>query len=484
MANVPNGPFSVASPMMGGMVQAEIVNINSADNSVQIRLHGYQDDQGNIPDSGLEWVKCLGQHSGLQGATMTHPYYVGAKVMVSMSGTEKFIVGSVTGYDSDKTKDKTGADMSDNTDPNTTRQTRGPKGPYNRSIPAGQGTDQTSKGTRNVTKTDDQYDTEKPQQIFPYGKQSAPFDKGPQSKFPDLKSIAVPLLQQGSNVLDTIDGMDNNVSGAIKASTKIIRNVENGGYGSAMSLLNGGGGSGGGAADQGTAQVASYFGNIAIDALLSALLLLLQAFALVNSSNVNTNAGDLEIVPNSLQYQIFAVDQGVQTNVQDDVNSIATASTNAVKLVSIAAMKADFMVGFNQAITNAVAYITSVVGTAGTSTVLLGSGAVQTLTQLIGSLQSGASSAGLPSSSVSSIGGGQLGQIAQLGTKAIQAIMGGAQVPAAVTQMIQNMNTFSGDINAMSEIMGGPASISESLTNITMKFNMKKPNLDGRGFTK
>jgi len=295
MTNNPNGPWSFASPAGGGMLQGEVVNINSADNSVQVRIHGYQDDKGSIPDEKLEWVKVLGSHAGIAGATATHNLYVGSKVMLGMSGMEKFIHGSITGYDSDKSNKQEGADNSENTDPNVPRMVRGPKPPGNRDIPVGTGEDQTSKGTRNVTKTDKPFDTENIQKVFEYAKQVSPFDKGTQSKFPDLKSIGIDKLAQGSNVLDTIDGMDGNVSGAIKASTKIIKNMEQGGFGDAMSLLNGGGGGGGGSADQGTQQVVDYHGNISLMELLSALLALLAASKLVALANKDTSTDDLAV---------------------------------------------------------------------------------------------------------------------------------------------------------------------------------------------
>jgi hypothetical protein len=476
-----NQPWSFASPWGGGLVHAEVVNINSADNSVQIRIHGYQDDKGNIPDDKLEWVKVLGQHSGIMGATATHPYYVGSRVMVGTSGPEKFIVGSVTGYDSDQTKSNDGADNSDNKDPNTPRQVRGTKGPGNRDIPAGEGSDQTSKGTRSVNKTDKQYDEEKPQKVYDYAKQQAPFDKGKQSKFPDLKSIGIDLLSQGSNVLDTVEKLDGNVSGAIKSSIQIIRNMERGGFGDALSLMGGAGG----AADQGTAQVADYHGNMQLGELLAALLALLAAAKLVQGVSTNSMSSDMTPVPEALVYATFGVDPILLQSIQVDVVSLDT-SVGGAKQGVVDRLKADFATAFHQAIANAVAYVSSLVDQAGTAAILVaGMTDIDSLNQLIASLQSGAAAAGLPPSAVPSIGGGQVGQIIQQGQTAIRNIMQqGQQALGQLQKMMGDMNTFAPELNAMSEILGGGASIQESLTNITMKFVRKRINLDGRGFTK
>ncbi len=467
---------------MGGLVPGEIVSINSPDNSVQVRIFGYHD---GVENEKLPWIKVLGQHSGLAGATSTHPYYPKSRVMLSTSGAEFFVVGSLTGYDSDKAQaDPNNADNSDNTDPNIPYQTRGPQGQGNRSVPAGQGSDQTSKGTRNVTKTDQPYSKDEPQKIFDYAKQIAPFTMGKQSKFPDLKSIGIPLLSKGSNVLDTIDSMDGNVSGAIKASTKIIKNMEQGGFGDALSLLNGGGG-GGGAASQGTAQVADSFGNISLQALLQALLALLAAYALVRAASVSTASADLATVPIALGYSTFQVDAETQTAVLDDVAALDT-SVGTTKTALVAQLQDDFQAGFNQAIPNAIAYINGIVTQAGTAAILVqGTTDQESLNSLLSSLQSAASAAGLPASAITAIGGGQVGQLITGGMSAVQSLM--AQASGALAQiqsMAQNMNTFGSEINAMSEIMGGPASVQETLTGITQKWMKKKPNFDIRGFTK
>jgi hypothetical protein len=467
------------------MVQAEVVNINSADNSVQVRVHGYQDDKGNIPDERLEWVKVLGSHAGIAGATGTHNLYVGSKVMLGMSGMEKFVMGSVTGYDSDKSKDKEGADDSDNTDPNVPRIVRGPKPPGNRDISVGEGEDKTSKGTRKVEKTDKQYDTEEAQKIFDYAKQIAPFTKGKNSKFPDLMSIGIDKLKQGSNVLDTIDGMDDNISGAIKAGTKIIRNMEKGGFGDALSLLNGGGGGGGGAADQATKQVVEYHGNIELMELLSALKLLLEAARVLKAATHKTTSAELIIVPQSLQYVTFGVSIELQTSIQESVVKMDTTAP-APKIFLLAEIREDFHHAFGTAMANAVAWIAQLVDSVGTVAVLIqGTTNLETLQELIGTLQAGAAAVGIPAQAINAIGGGVLGQIIQQGAGIIPQIMQqGQQALGQIQQMMEKMNTFGALPEAMKEIMGGGASIDESLTGIVMKYVKKKVNLDGKGFTK
>jgi hypothetical protein len=63
--------------------------------------------------------------------------------------------------------------------------------------------------------------------------------------------------------------------------------------------------------------------------------------------------------------------------------------------------------------------------------------------------------------------------------------MAGAQAAQAqVQQMMQALNQFSGCQEALSEIMGGPASKSETLSGIIQKWEKKIENFDTRGFQK
>lgn len=453
------------------MIEAEVVNINSADNSVQVRVHGYQDDKGGIPDEGLQWVKCLGQHAGIAGATATHPYYVGSKVMLSMSGQQMFIVGSVTGYDSDQSKNKTDADNSDDKDPNTPRQVRGTKGPANRTIPAGEGTDQTSKATRSVTKTDKQYDQEQPEKVYDYSKGTAPFEKGKPAKFTDLMSIGIQKLSQGSNVLDTIDQMDNNVSGAIQAGTKIIRNMQQGGFGDAMSMMNTGG-----AMNQGTQQVADYHGNLQLRALLAALLALVQTRGQVRNRSIDSTVAQV------LRYETFNVDPSIIQRLTDDIASI-TSLSGALLEAKINQIVVDFDAGFSQAISQTINYVQSIVDQNGMGALAVGLDP-DSLIQLAQTMQAGAEAAGIPAEIVQAIGGGQLQQVVTQGLGAVQSIMQQAQGMMGQLQgMMQNMNIFGSEMNAMSEMMGGGQSLQESLSGIVMKFNKKRINLDLKGFT-
>lgn len=476
----PNNPWSFASPEGGGMMSATIVNINSVDNSVQIRIHGYQDDKGNIPDEGLEWVKVLGQHSGLAGSTSTHPYFPGSKVMVSMSGGSKFVVGSVTGYDSDKTQnqDPTQADTSENTDPNVPVQTRGPvsRDP----IPAGTGSDQTSKGTRQP-KVDAPFGAGTLQKIFDYAKSAAPFDKGSQSKFPSLKSIGIPLLEKASNVLNTIDGMDGNVSGAIKASTKIIRMMQQSGLGSAASMIGSGND---GPADQAAAQVVQSFGIMQFGELLSALQALLSAKAAVRAATIHSTSESLQIAPQSLVYSTFGVDSNLIALVQAAVNAFDT-TVGQPSTIMVQTLQNLFATGFAQAAANATAYMSALVSAQGIAILIAGVPDAGTMLTLIQTLAAVATSAGMPAATVGSIGGGAFGAIQQQGLSYIQLLV--AQNQAAITQAqatAASMNTFAPESSAMGEIMGGGASKDESLTGIVMKYLKKAVNQDARGFTK
>jgi hypothetical protein len=254
-----------------------------------------------------------------------------------------------------------------------------------------------------------------------------------------------------------------------------------------MSLLNGGGGAGGGAADQATQQVVEYHGNIELMELLAALLLLMEAHGRVSPGRITkqTKSSDLAIVPSALQYSTFGVDLDLQRSIAEEIAKFDTIADSA-KIIIGAQLWVDFYSAFGTAIANSIAWITQLVASTGTVAILVrGTTDLDTLQKLIGTLQRGAHAAGIPATAVDSIGGGVLGQIMSQGSAIIPQIMQqGQQALAQIQKMMEGMNTFGQLPQAMQELMGGGASIDESLTGIVMKYAKKKVNLDGKGFTK
>lgn len=69
-----------------GMMIGEVVNINSPyqDGSVQVRIHGLEDDKDKIPDDKLRWHKSMMPvtHGQTPGSGGTHNMQKGSKVIV------------------------------------------------------------------------------------------------------------------------------------------------------------------------------------------------------------------------------------------------------------------------------------------------------------------------------------------------------------------------------------------------------------------
>jgi hypothetical protein len=459
--------------MAQGAVTGVVTSINRSDNSVQVRLEGYQDDRSQIPDDKLSWYKCVSQlHSGIQGATGTHMYYVGSRVVLQAVGTQLMVVGSVTGYDNHGDR-KSGGDQSEDETPNIPRQVRGTQGPSG--VKTGEGSDQTSKGSRDVQKTDKPYQDENQEKVNDYSRGTAPFDKGKPIQFGDLKSIGIQSLVKGSDVLGVIDSMDSNLSGAIRAATRIIRDLRNNGFGSVSSIC-------GGSTDQGADQVASDFGGVLWEELIQAVVRLLAQDDLVSAATKNTDPATLYDVPGSLGYVVFDVDQNLIDQVSALITTLGLVRTDA----QVLALQSTFRSGFSQAATSTITYVSSIVASAGTGAIL-SSGSGDRLIELVTNLVTLADKAGIDQRAVEQIGGGIVGTILNKGPNT--DLSQGNQNPSfggfgSMQQMMKMMNVFRGDAQAMGEILSGKASLDESLTGIVMKYAKKIQNQDQRGFTR
>jgi hypothetical protein len=379
----PQSSESFASPWgnPGSSPTATIVSINDAKNRVQCRIDGYQDDKGNIVDEKTAWYDTLStMHSGIAGATGTHMYYVGSKVAISSCG--RFVQGSITGYDSDKKKD--GADASEDKDPNTPEQVRGSKGRSD--ISAGEGKDTSSKGTREP-KVDEKLGQPKADKVYDYSKDKAPFDKGSKAMFPDLKSIGIDKLTKGSDVLSVIDGMDNNVSGAIQAGTKIIKNLRQNGWGAVSSLIGGGGGGGGGSAGAGAAQVTSFFGATIFEDIILALTRLLAAHTVMKDLKKTTPIENLFDIPDCLRDQNFNVDLDLVSQIADDVSKLKLLfGTDVDASAVILDMQGKFDTGFGIAVVNCIAAVERLVAAAGPAILVQGANSVERLLALVAAI--------------------------------------------------------------------------------------------------
>lgn len=261
-----------------GIFKARIEAIDDPNkrNRIQVRVFGYQDDQGTIPKDQLEWVHILSHDSQIPGATSTHNYYPGSEVWVMNTGTEKLIVGSSAGFDGENRLQNNpwGVDNSQDQKPDMPNIIRGDQDTTVRHSPclmdptggpAGCNTYFKYENFKNIVK------------MLPYstgkGAPPAPWGQGDVSKQDMLKTIGVNKNVFGSDILNVIQQLDGNLSGAVKVALQIIQNLRNNGFIDAMSVI--GAGNFNAALTQYSNQFGSYTQNNLIN-LLQQLLLYIQ----------------------------------------------------------------------------------------------------------------------------------------------------------------------------------------------------------------
>lgn len=211
-------------------------------NRVQVRIFGYQDDQSGVPKEKLEWMHVTQHDSQIAGATSTQPYYPGSEIMIMQAGSERFVMGALPGFDSENKLQNNpwSADNSGNKKPDVPNKQRKEKGES--TIRSSPGLVQGAKGLTSYFSYNNWNGLVK--KIFPYaigkGEKPAPFGNGTPAKLDELKSIGLEKFMGGSDILNVIKSLDNNISGAIQPAIDMIRNFRNNGFGSATSTIGGG----------------------------------------------------------------------------------------------------------------------------------------------------------------------------------------------------------------------------------------------------
>jgi hypothetical protein len=474
----PTGPTSFSSGWQGSFAVGKIHSINDRGNRLQVRIMGYQGDTGNIPDDKLEWIGTIDQGAGqIAGASKTHNYYPGSHVAIATIGNQKFVIGALTGYDSDQTNKKdSGADTSENKDPNIPKQARGEGRQYE-----GQGEDKTAKGSRKVTKTDQTYDQPEDEKTYDHSKSKAPFDKGTASKFPSLKSVGIDKNIQGSDLLNVIDQLDGNMSGAIQAATQLIRNLRQNGFGDAMSVV------GAGALSSAGQQHDDFFQPAMNSNLLTLIQLLLQATTLVRATTpqnvvAQAKAHAYDQIINAFSNQFANVDQTVIDNINGAITTIVTAPINvnvSVLVAQIAVITDNFQTGLQQATASIIVQINNTAdsagGPGGLISVLGGPTASQ---QLAAAFQSLAISVSMQPAQINAVGQGAIGaalsQTGALNALSTMVQNSGGNSPANMIQaLIGNMNMFQGNQIALGE--NGTIN-PQTLSGIAIKYAKKQIN--------
>lgn len=460
--NSGTAPFSSTSYAHGGSFKGRIESIVDPENRgrVQVRIGGYQDDKGNITPELLEWIHVSQHNSQLPGATSTQPYYVGATVLVSDTGTEKYVTGAVAGFDGEKRESgQVGqADNSNNQKPDTPNILRGDK---HTAIASSPGLQPSSTAGANTPFSFKNWDS-MVKHFYPYaigkGEAPAPFGKGTSALLDTFQSLAHTKLENGSDILDNIKQLDGNISGAIKASVDIIKNLRNGGFGTGMSTI----GSGNiGAAD---AQFNGTFGAVAtgsnLNVLLTELLAAIQFIKTLKGSNLLDNLDAVQSTLTLMSNDAFNVDTNALTIIQNELDTIRFAGDNQINQYYVneaVRVQELFHPVFLMAMASIMDKINSIAALTPSSHVdtVNSLGGLNGFTQMGQSLASAASILNVPITSIASIANGLMGKAIQGNLADAVGNLSGLISNSPIPQVTALMNKFVGNPNALQELLGG-----------------------------
>jgi hypothetical protein len=341
----------------------------------------------------------------------------------------------------------------------------------------GKGEDKTSKGSRNVTKTNKPYGEPEDEETYDHSKSKAPFDKGTTSKFPTLKSIGIDKLAQGSDVLNTIRQLDGNASGAIKSAIDMIQNLRKNGFGAAMDMI------GGGAFKSASQQHTDYFGAAVGTDITTLIGLLSTALNTVQTATPITvyglaNNNALDQIPNAFRNQLAGVSSDIITQVEDTIDRLQAAPINAPSQYftsELAMINTNFTGGMTQAVNSIMNQLNQLADTAGGpgGLVQLLGGASQ-FQQIAASVQSLSSYAGIGLDALSNVGGGAVGIALSGGGLDVLQNLSGSLPAGKLNELMNVMNQFSGNMVALKELSGGMNP--ETLSKIAIKYAKKQIN--------
>jgi hypothetical protein len=356
------GPWAPSSYAAGGIScfkgRVEAIDDPDKRNRCQIRMFGYQDDQGLIPKNQLEWMHMMSHDSQIPGATSTHNYYPGAEVMILDTGTERFIMGAHPGFDGSNrlSNNPWGVDNSPNQTPDVPNIQAGQQ--QMDSAIRGQGYLVGPQGSPPGANNYFNYQSfqQMMQQFYPYstgkGAPPAPWGQGQQSKFDQLKSIALqPNQGSGTDVLNVIQQLDGNQSGSIQQAIQLILNLRNNGYGNPMNVI------GQGNFNAALSQYTQQFGSTTQNNLISLILQLLAYIVQVKgftAANFYSNVSNLNVsnIISFLGNATFDVGSDVLDNLQD-INDNVQLSSNNSSISYYQTQLSAFLLGFSQAVSEA-----------------------------------------------------------------------------------------------------------------------------------
>lgn len=475
----------------GGQHRGRVVSIADPEgrNRVQVRLHFYQD---GIESSKLEWIHVSEGNAQMAGASRTHPYYVGSQVLINDSGTERYIGGAVAGFDSDKREqrnvDSQTADTSEDKNPDVPnmQHMNDQSERKDTSIRSSPGM-QNKKGAGGTTVFDYPNFQKMFKDYFPYslgrgGEKPAPFGEGTKSKLDGFMSMGNLKSKMKEDVLDVIDKMDNNLSGSIQASTKIMRALRDNGFTQA-----GMGTIGAGNVSAGDSEFNGKFGtgsHLAIDliGLLERLIEAIRFINTINGSNIIASIPRLLGIHTLFNNPLLEVDVAILDAIQAQIDRLLAVGVGSQPIAFYEAeaikTRSLFLPGFIKAFSSILNYLNTLIGRLGSiAEVVDAFGGKDKLIECAGLLLTLASLIGIPRASVEAVGNGIIGKALTspqlLAATAKQS--GGSGGGSGGQQMMGLLNVFKGNAEAIKEIMSGTFN-KEFINKNPRKYKQKKEN--------
>jgi hypothetical protein len=295
-----------------------VVNIADPLNSgrVQVRMVGYEDNKGTVPDDMLIWYDTDIQGHQIKGVGASHRYSVGSTVKMENSGGKWTVVGAGTGS----------GDPKSNSDEIDTKDGGYPKG-ARKSSP---GLIDVKLNVKGVDLLSDLRDKVKfdAKSLLQY---AADESNGSAAKFKDLPNIGSFLADGRNNATNFIKGLDpSNLSGAISQGLNVVNNFLNSPLGPLSSML------GSTALGGMLSQIQSSFGPLGLVAqaastfagAASALSQISNLASNLNPQNLLNNIGMIENLPSLLSDPMLNIPLEVRSQLESAVSQVSSDVLN------------------------------------------------------------------------------------------------------------------------------------------------------------
>jgi hypothetical protein len=318
-----------------------VANIADPLNSgrIKVRMVGYEDNEGTIPDDKLMWYDTDSQGPQIKGVGTSHKYSVGTTVKLENTAGKWTVVGSGTSS-GDPKSNSDAIDTKDGGYPKSSRKSS--PGIEDLKLDV-KGVDLLGDLRKKVNFTSSS--------LLSY---AANESNGGAAKFKDLPNIGAFLFNGAANPIAAIKALDpGNLSGAIKTALDIATNFGMSQLGSLSSML------GAGPLAGALSQVQSLFGPVglladaakAVGAVTGALNTVTNLAQNLNAQTLLNNTAAIQNLPMALSDPTLNIPFEIRSQVEAAVNGITNSLANGdttTALAKVAALTAATSVVSNQ----------------------------------------------------------------------------------------------------------------------------------------